>query len=754
MIFNYRTKIFNSPAFLSLAWLLPSLLSLLPYNSILLKALLSAYYLFVPGLLVAMLLSNAKHGKPKPIFFVQAVGLSVAFLMFVGYFANILLPVFSIAKPLDRGPFLIIFNLALYVLAFCARDNINIKDIFGHIKLIRIPTVLNRKNATITVLGGLFLIMSIFGTIVLNNGGPNYLTVAAILLLACSTFYCIYFNDQVSTFSQLAYIYCVSLGLLLMYSLRSSHIMGFDINQEYHVFQLAQLNGKWTLTRYLNPYNACLSITVLPALLSNLIHISGEYVFKFLYQAIFALVPVALYLLYVKLSSKMIAIIGVFIFIFQLYFVQQLPALARQEIAFLFFVLILHCILLPTAKRLTTALLFIFSFALIVSHYSTAYFWMFTLIAFYALHAILKLALGKKIDIPNRPSLIYPLVFILGIVLWFGQLAPTSSNLTQFITKLPSSFSTILTADSLGNSVTKLQLQSSNVNTQENLNNVFQKTSQGADFKSLEPIDTAKDYEPQLSFSPTFDNIVKGPLARIGSAAGLAIYIALAYGLEAIGMIVVFLKRSSYKKMLLLEILSLACVPLVALIVLVPAIAVDYNLSRAYMQLLILFSPFAAVALTWIYSFFKLKRTPIITAALLSVFLLYSSGINAAIFGGQAYVTLGNFGYDYDKFYTTDSEVRAADWLVGNYSSNTPVYTDKYGGLLLQARTGITRYRGELFANVIDKNSYVYLRTANLKRAVAFTTFGNQEIEYTVPLDVLMNAQNTVYTSGDTNILR
>jgi len=732
---------------------LPSLLSLLPYNNLFLKALLMAYYLFIPGLVIGFLLKI--NYKKTANMIVKVLALSLVFLMLTGYLANEILPHISINRPLDLHPFIVVFNVSLFVAAVFAYKGIRLLERLTRIRKTKISMNFSKENFILVTLSIFSLLLFILGTIVLNNDGSNTLTIIAIFLLIISTFYCLINHKELSIVCLSIFIYSASLGLLLMFSLRSSHVLGFDINNEYHVFQLAQQNGRWSLSKDVNPYNACLSITILPTLLSNLIHISGEYIFKFVYQVIFAFVPLSLFFLYKKLSDIRIALVGSLIFIFQIYFAQQLPALARQEIAFLFLVLVIDCLTTSYSEHRTKLLLYIFSFALIVSHYSTAYFWMFTLLIFYIVYFLFKKFYKRSTLTVSRPSIYYLLIIILGIMLWFGQITTTSSNLTQFITHLPSTFSTLLSSDSLNNDLSKIQFRNSNTNTLQNLNKNFkQTTKEFSNYYNLSPIPNSQNYQPQLTSSITITPKISGFLAGVSNIVSTTIYIAIAYGLELIGMTIVIIKRKKYKKLLLLDMLAFACIPLVVIILLVPSIAVDYNLSRAYMQLLILFAPFAAIALFSLYKIIKFRHAMVATGIILGIFLLYTTGLYNLVFGGSAFINLENFGYDHDKFYTSNAEVYSIKWLQTNYVSKIPVYSDEYGALKIQAYSNINSIRGILYPNLVETNSYVFLDNTNIKEDIAFTNTQNQDIEYAVPLGTLSYSMNTIYVSNNVKILR
>jgi uncharacterized membrane protein len=133
---------------------------------------------------------------------------------------------------------------------------------------------------------------------------------------------------------------------------------------------------------------------------------------------------------------------------------------------------------------------------------------------------------------------------------------------------------------------------------------------------------------------------------------------------------------------------------------------------------------------------------------------VFSSGLSSLVFGGPAYLTLENFGYDYDKFYTTSSDIHAANWLGNHAVNNLPVYTDTYGHLKLQAYANITRSRTDLFVNIIGKDSYIYLDETNVVRGIAFTTSGDQQIQYTLAKTPLSKNKNTVYSAQGVAVLR
>ena len=131
-------------------------------------------------------------------------------------------------------------------------------------------------------------------------------------------------------------VYLLSAALLLMTSLRGWSVTGHDIQLEYRVFQLTAAQGKWDMSTFRDPYNACLSITLLPTQMASLLHVDDPYIYKVFFQLLFAACPVMVFTLARRYFSDRVAILAVAYFIGFPTFFTDLPFLNRQEMALLF----------------------------------------------------------------------------------------------------------------------------------------------------------------------------------------------------------------------------------------------------------------------------------------------------------------------------------------------------------------------------------------------------------------------------------
>lgn len=316
--------------------------------------------LVLPGLLVLRALGGRWYGWPA---LVHAVPLSLAVLMASGLVLA-LLP----GPALATGACLAAVDVAVALLAAATRRRGRPPD--------PLPWRLARATVpgSIGVLaGGAAVDLAVLGATSLNAGGSP---AAALAGLGCAV---VAFAAAVMTARRghtgvaATVIYLVALAVLLATSLRGTVVTGHDIKIEYRVLLDVLAAGSWQPGGPYPGYNSCLSLTVLPAMLAKLLGIAALDVFRACFQVIFALVPVATFLLARRLLRPAYAVLVAGLFVAFPTFVNDMPMLNRQEIALLFFTVGLLTLLdrrAPTARR--TVLLLILATGLTVSHYSSA----------------------------------------------------------------------------------------------------------------------------------------------------------------------------------------------------------------------------------------------------------------------------------------------------------------------------------------------------------------------------------------------
>lgn len=422
--------------------LIVNLLVLFDIKYLYFRAIFSFIFLIIiPGLLIMLMIKI--RGISFWEYLVYIIGLSIAFLMFGGLFINWALPLVGIDKPLSLIPLFISLNAFLLVFWIIAY----MRNKFFSLEII-IPK-LNRLSIVFFIVPIIFLILSVLGAITLNNNGPSYLILVMLGGIAVYVFSIVSFRNKIKENIYPWAILMMSISLLLMYSLRSWHISGWDIHQEYQMFQLTKENFIWSSSNFPgHAYNACLSITILPTILNVFLNINAEYIFKLVFQIVFSFVPVMVFFLSRRYAKSIVAFLASFFFMSQYWFMEQMPALNRQEISILFFALFLIVLF---EKNFNSSikknfLLIIFGFSIIVSHYSTAYVALLLFIFVYFIWLFFRKTENKKIfskvyqklnlkekGIIKREKyylggILILLLFVFNF-LWSFQLTGTSNNL-------------------------------------------------------------------------------------------------------------------------------------------------------------------------------------------------------------------------------------------------------------------------------------------------------------------------------------
>jgi uncharacterized membrane protein len=130
-----------------------------------------------------------------------------------------------------------------------------------------------------------------------------------------------YLKDRIHPYTYPIALFMIGMSLVLMYALTSAHIIGRDVHQEFYCFQLTLANFHWNIYDYYNPYNACLSITILPTIYQVLSNMNPEYVFKLLFGLLGSVLPLMVYVVAKKYLNNKFAFFAALLFVFQVFFI-------------------------------------------------------------------------------------------------------------------------------------------------------------------------------------------------------------------------------------------------------------------------------------------------------------------------------------------------------------------------------------------------------------------------------------------------
>ena len=159
----------------------------------------------------------------------------------------------------------------------------------------------------------------------------------------------------------------IGIALLWHWSLISPELVGGDILSEYATQRVVMDNSIWDSSISTN-VNAMLSIVMLAPVYSLVLNLDTAWIFKVVYPMFFCLVPLALFQVYIKQTNDKIAFFAAFFFIS---FIVVMPRMLVAELFLTLSVLLFLDKEMNTTKR--AALLIIFGFSIIVSHYCISY---------------------------------------------------------------------------------------------------------------------------------------------------------------------------------------------------------------------------------------------------------------------------------------------------------------------------------------------------------------------------------------------
>ena len=619
-------------------------------------AITLSFFLLVPGYLCIVRLRHSFVSRWETLSF--SLGLSLLVMIVCGLLLNAT-HTLGFMKPLSPLPLLAALDLAALLLVWTARS-----------QTITLSWPKRSFSWDMAVVGGaitLLPLLAIGGAIRLNNGASNNLTMLLFALVPL-LFVLLMWRKKYAPLYPYA-IVMTGLAVLFSTSLRGWFITGHDIHHEFLVFQRASALGFWDVsTSKGDPYNACLSITVLPAVLEKLTGMPAVYVFKALYQVIFAFSVLPVYFVAQRLSGdKVKALAAAFVFITFPTFLSDLPFLNRQEMAFVFFGLLILTAFLEISRRAKTLLTLGFLTGLILSHYSSSYVMIGVLLLAWVAYRVITF---RRVPVQRFivPTLGVPILLIafLCTFLWNAQVTATTGGLKKTIS---GTFQGLLNGGATKDSFTQYSLLGGAPKTPADK---FKAAVAGVAPQAayvdpyLTPLTGAGHFVQRFTDVKRFNFATHDLIAKLFQLLliiGALVLLARQRKLTS--------QRDAY-----FCALTMAGVGILAIITLLPRISVDYSVIRLFQQILIITALPIALAAGYIGGGFKRFGRYTSPAIFALIFLTLSGFVPQALGGFRPQLSLNNAGAYYDFFYTHKSDVLASNWLAFNRRVTLPIYMD------------------------------------------------------------------------------
>ena len=659
----------------------------------------------LPGLLILQILKLNKISSTEK--FMLAVGLSVSFLMFFGLLLNNSSLGLGYETPLATIPLLISFNLAFILLAIIGYK-INKEQKFS------LPNLnLTASEKAFLIVPSMFPALSIFGMHVMNTTDNNIILMFLLFLIPVYVIFVCFFNHKFPKRIYPVVIFLISISLLLLLSLRSSHILGVDTHIEYYLFHTTMDNLHWNVFVF-TAYGACLSISLLPTIYQSILNISPEFLFKILYSLIYSISPLVIYVISKKYVGESYAFLASCFFMFQQTFVWT-EYNARTSIAILFFALVMMTLFNDKIDPLRKRILFIvFMASCIVSHYSTSYIFFFIILGVFVGMVILP----RKYTIKKVVSLTIVVLFFAFIFFWYSQVTETAFNAG---------------ACYIENTLTKLNMFFIVESRRDNVQTMF---GEGIMQKGI---------QSKIAFVFTWLTF---------AVIGIGI-ITLIRRYKEISFPELNFKKPDFLKEKFevgYFMIALACSALLVAFIALPWISTGYGMDRLYALTITILSVFFVIGGIMLSKHFfflqktllqakaftekslrrkpvlkekqksSTKNTPQVRAYFIILLVLIPyffcvTGVTHQMFGVRNAIILNSEGKQYDMLYVHDQESYGARWLRSNADEKTRIYTDLFGGHWLSSQ-GMVRSSIYDPSFIEDKEAigdgYIFLRYVNV----------------------------------------
>lgn len=632
---------------------------------------------------------------------------SISFLIFGGLFINLVYPLFGYDAPLSTVSLIGSFSAILVILSLIAY--FRNKDDFHLVAYSSFNAKAGWRQHTLlspVIFTFLFPLLSILGTYYMEISGNNIILIIMLVLIPVYVVSIIFLRKWIPKSTYFIAIGAISVALLLMNGLPSHYLLGDDVHFEYYAFLTTLNNLQWDINSYTHLVNATLSTSILPTIYEQILGINTFYIYKVVYNLIFSLTPLAVYLLSRKYIGEHGAFLSSFFFVSQITFLYSMQGLMRQGIAILFFALVMVVLfdneLHPICKK---ALFLLFLLSMVVSHYTTAYICFFLMFITWVISIVRRK--GQRLEnfgVISGASIALLLAFIF---MWYSQLTTGFNTAVYFIDYTFKNLIEIAVIETRGGEVmTVLGVQE------------------------------------------------RGVLATIWI---LVNWITIAFMvIGVLSLMIDYLRRMKIK--FEFEFLLLMCASgfLLALQIILPYLA-SYNPSRVYIHTLVLLAPAFVIGGSVISKYIRVPQANLMLVVLVLIAQFFCATYIAPKAFNVTSVALTRDSYSYDKYYVHGTEVASLQWLDKHVIHDTKVYCDTgYGFRFSISSAQHLRPDSTFFGERTEgaDDGFVYLGEANIVGKRVYPSSSSPKVEHISNYNNLIAPRSKIYSNGGAEIWR
>lgn len=612
---------------------------------------------FVPGMTILNILKIDDISLPKRLLISE--GLSIVFIISLSFLINFVFLYYNYKTPISTNIIILIFTMAMLFLVYMDRRISNLDDRFTY------KLDLNKLEKVLLSIGVLVLSASLLGVHLINNFNSNKLIIIAYILMILLTLIVYIINKYVSDNCYIFLILLLSISILSMYSFRSSHILGIDSHEEFILYSLILDNQRWE-NYYNSNLDACVSISLLPAVYKIFLGLGPEYAYKLTFISLLFGSPIIVFLISKRYFSSIDSFLSAFLFMSLPYFAKTLVYLRSNLALFFMGLAIIIGFSLKIRNVYKKLFLLIISIGIILSHYTTAFIYLFVLligsITHYFAHRLNFIRQNENsrfFYIVNYKFL--TLIFIF-LFFWYSSI-----------------FNNIF-----DNSI--LFLKSSAISLKEAL--ILESRSSSV-----------------LAAIPTTERLNSIPII-IDYFINWSIIIFI-----SIGCFSSVYKRFKDKNFNDFLFICYSLYILLFISVLVPYVSKAYSIERQFILSMLLLAPFFVLGFKEMGKYTK-GKTNYLVVVLLLMYFTCTSGLLYQVYGIPKSMVLNSDGYEYNLYYISEQDYYSTKWLIEYKSKSKNISGDYAVGPRFMS---INKAKINLMSlNEHDSLNYIYLFKYNI----------------------------------------
>jgi uncharacterized membrane protein len=388
------------------------------------RQVLGILLLLLPGLLFLRFLNLIIEDTIEKS--VLTLGICISILLLIGLFFNFISLGMKLFTPLSTVSLVIMLNaVSIFFMGLQYGKK------FSEIKLSFTKKRLNIYDKFFLLIAILIPVLGFWGIEIMNKYAYNYILVALFIFVCVIIIIISKFYKNITSNIYLLIIFSISITFVLLYPLRSDHLLGMDIHTEYYLFQQTISNLNWQLTPDISSHSfqllqPLISISLLPAIFQSILNINPETLIRLYIPIFFSITPLIVYIIAKRYLTEYESFLASIAFI-SYYAFFRASYYSRATFAILFFALFIMVLFNNTFhQNQKSVLLLLLSLSIIFTHYSSTFIFLFIV----GSTSIISYLLLKPLNFERKLNITLIFTIIVFIFFWYSLIANGIFNIS------------------------------------------------------------------------------------------------------------------------------------------------------------------------------------------------------------------------------------------------------------------------------------------------------------------------------------